>query len=43
MTGYSIYICPICGKDWRSVSNFDSVYVFSHCLCEETIAPKHKL
>lgn len=37
MTGYATFICPICGKEWRLGGNLDFTYVFSYCLCKETI------
>lgn len=43
MTGYSVYICPICGKERRSAIKDDLVYVFSYCFCEGTMEESRKI
>jgi hypothetical protein len=36
MSGYTRFTCPICQKEWRASCERDTLFVFSHCSCEET-------
>lgn len=39
MTGYSKFICPVCGAEWRSTyfPQVDKIHYHSYCGCEKTI------